>query len=218
MSTGDGSALLDDPALLPEPGRNNFWFRYSESRTVLIFVHGVLSDSRSCWLSTSKSGGAYWPRLVAEDARFGETGIYLGGYYTAVDAGQYEIRNAADELLSALNRGGDDAALARDRLIFVCHSTGGLVVRYILTSNDRLFVDKTVGLVLIASPSYGSRWANRVGWLTALYGHRIGQQLASGHWTVREIDAQFKNLLNERRIPKLVGVEAYENELEFARP
>jgi hypothetical protein len=44
-----------------------------------------------------------------------------------------------------------------------------------------------------------------------LYGHRVGQQLVSGHWTLREIDAQFRNLLNERRIPKLIGIEAYEN-------
>jgi hypothetical protein len=37
---------------------------------------------------------------------------------------------------------------------------------------------------LIASPSLGSRWANRAGWLTSLYGHSVGKQLASGHWTL----------------------------------
>jgi hypothetical protein len=148
-----------DPAWLPEVGRNNLWYRQSDSNTVLIFVHGVLSDSRSCWLSAADSSGTYWPRLVAEDSRFGGDGIYLGGYYTAVDAGRYEIRNAADELLGALSRGGRSSVLARDRLIFVCHSTGGIVVRYILTNNDHLFLQKEVGLVLIASPSYGSRWA-----------------------------------------------------------
>jgi hypothetical protein len=148
---------------------------------------------------------------VAEDERFGQIGIYLAGYYTAIDAGRYELRNAADELLAALTRGGSSSVLSRERFIFVCHSTGGLVVRYILTSNDHLFVNKTIGLVLIASPSSGSRWANRFGWLTSLFGHSIGKQLASGHWTTREIDAQFKNLLNERRIPRLMGVEAYEN-------
>jgi len=215
MNTGNGSAPFDS-TLLPEVGRNNLWYRYSDSETVLIFVHGVLSDSRSCWLSAGE-GGTYWPRLVAEDSSFGEAGIYLGGYYTAVDAGRYEIRNAADELFSALNRGGTSSVLARNRLIFVCHSTGGLVVRHILTTNDHLFLNKTVGLVLIASPSYGSRWANRARWLTSFYGHSIGKQLASGHWTVKEIDAQFKNLLNERRIPKLVGVEAYENHFIFHR-
>jgi hypothetical protein len=53
--------------------------------------------------------------------------------------------------------------------------------------------------------------------LTSLYGHSIGEQLTAGHWTLTEIDAQFKNLVNERRIPNLVGVEAYENHFIFHR-
>jgi hypothetical protein len=206
----NADSCLENTLAAPPPGQNNVWYRHSESNTVLIFVHGVLSDSRSCWLS-SREPGVYWPHLIATDSAFDDIGIYLGGYYTTIDAGRYEIRNAADELLAAINRGGSGSVLSRDRIIFVCHSTGGIVVRYILTNNDHLFSNKTVGLVLIASPSFGSRWADRAKWLTSLYGHSVGEQLASGHWTLREIDAQFKNLVNERRIPKLVGVEAYEN-------
>jgi pimeloyl-ACP methyl ester carboxylesterase len=203
-----------NPEWLPESGCNNLWYRPTDSNTVLIFVHGVLADSRSCWLCDEESGGIYWPRLIAEDTHFGNTGIYLGGYYTAIDSGGYEIRNAADELLAALNR---RSVLARDRLIFICHSAGGLVVRYILTNKHHLFVNKTVGLVLLASPSSGSRWATRANWLTSIYGHRVGKQLIAGHWTLKDLDAQFKNLLNDRRIPNLVGIEAYENHFVFHR-
>jgi hypothetical protein len=206
-----------DLAKLPAKGRNNVWYRYSSSDTTIVFVHGVLSDSRSCWLHTSEVVGSYWPEMIEDDPNFDDVGIFLGGYYTSVDAGRSEIRNAADELLAGLRRGGDTAVLNRNRIIFVCHSTGGIVVRYILTTNDHLFVDKAIGLVLIASPSSGSRWANRLSWLTSLYGHQVGKQLAAGHWTLRELDAQFKNLVNERRIQKLVGVEAYENHFVIHR-
>jgi hypothetical protein len=99
----NGEATFD-PDFIPEPARNNIWYRRSDTGTVLVFVHGVLSDSRSCWLSTAEQTHEYWPRLIAGDERFKDVGIYLGGYYTAVDAGRYEIRNAADELRDALSR------------------------------------------------------------------------------------------------------------------
>jgi hypothetical protein len=164
-------------------------------------------------LSSGDHGQAYWPQLIAKDPRFDRLGIYLGGYYTAIDAGGYEIRNAADELLNALRRRELEGptVLTRQRIIFVCHSTGGIVVRYILVNNYHIFAEKVVGLVLIASPSYGSEWASRLSWLTALYGHSVGKQLSSGHWTLSDLDAQFKNLVGEHRIPKLCGIEGYEN-------
>src|SRR5579862_867232 len=94
-----------EPALaVPPPGVNNQWFRYSNSDTAIVFVHGVLSDSRSCWLSSKPPSHVYWPKLVASDDRFRDTAIYLGGYYTAVDATDYGIRPAGDELFSALKR------------------------------------------------------------------------------------------------------------------
>jgi hypothetical protein len=200
-----------DMSLLPTGGRNNFWFRRPSSSTAVVFVHGVLSDSRSCWLAKKDAEDVYWPRLLAEDKRFRDVGIFMGGYYTTIDAGRYEIRNAADELLAALGRDRDSSVLANDRIIFVCHSTGGIVVRYILTHNTHLFSEKEIGLVLIASPSFGSRWANKLSLLSWIYGHSVGKQLRAGNWTLKEIDAQFKNLVNERRIPGLVGIEAYEN-------
>jgi len=52
--------------------------------------------------------------------------------------------------------------MSRNSIVFVCHSTGGIVVRYLLESNWAQFKDKRVGLVLIASPSYGSTQADKV--------------------------------------------------------
>lgn len=68
-----------------------------------------------------------------------------------------------------------------------------------------------MGLVLIASPSYGSRWANRLKWLAGIYRNRLGKQLRWASWNLQDLDSRFKNLVYEKRIPGLVGVEAYEN-------
>src|SRR2546427_12622015 len=89
---------------VPPPGKNNQWYRYSNSDQAIIFVHGILSDSSSCWMSTKPPSPVYWPEFVARDDRFENASIYLGGYYTATDSRAYGTRPAADELFSALKR------------------------------------------------------------------------------------------------------------------
>jgi hypothetical protein len=208
------ASVATDDAQRPLPGRNNVWYRNNASNTVIVFVHGVLSDSSSCWLNQDTKPPVYWPSLVARDKRFDNADIFLGGYYTSVDAGRYDLRNSANELLNAIKRTdqqGRDPVLSRRNIIFVCHSTGGIVVRHILVNQYALLSEKTIGLVLIASPSYGSGWANLLGFLSGLYGHYVGEQLQKGSWSLKDLDAQFKTLIDEKRIPHLVGVEAYEN-------
>src|SRR6476659_831264 len=92
---------------LPTSGTNNLWYHFdARYDTVLVYVHGVLSDSRSCWYreGPEPGGATYWPDLVLADSRLKALNIFLGGYYTAVDAGPYEVRNCAEELFSALGR------------------------------------------------------------------------------------------------------------------
>jgi hypothetical protein len=75
---------------------------------------------------------------VAQDPTFDDTGVYLGGYYTALGAGIYDASRCADELYSALCRPDLPHAgtvIEHTRLMFVCHSTGGIIVRLMLVDN-----------------------------------------------------------------------------------
>ena len=123
----------------PAKGDNNVWYHYDDhSDTAFVFVHGILSDSRSCWYYEDRddeSKSCYWPELVLEDPRLDKPSIFLGGYYTAIDSGPYEIRNCASELYRAIRRDDDDPELRppvmeKERIVFICHSTGGIVARY----------------------------------------------------------------------------------------
>jgi hypothetical protein len=42
--------------------------------------------------------------MIEKDARFGNVGIYLAGYYTAPDAEAYSIEDCAREILGALSQ------------------------------------------------------------------------------------------------------------------
>jgi uncharacterized protein YjbI with pentapeptide repeats len=208
---------------LPAAGQNNVWFDYNDSAAAIVFLHGIFSDSRNCWLHRDPrdpSRSVYWPALVRSDQRLGGASIFLAGFYTAFDAGPYEIRNCADEVFRALERrdaDGRPGPMSKSTIVFVCHSTGGIVARYLLDVNEASFANKTIGLVLIASPSYGSEFADRLGWIARLYNQRLGAQLQWGGWSLRDLDARFRDLLDQRRLPGLRGVEAYENHFIFHR-
>jgi hypothetical protein len=207
------------PPSLPEVGQNNLWFQDRKTDEVLVFVHGIFSDSRSCWLRTDPLS-VYWPDLVSRDCRFNRYSIYLGGYYTALDAGAFKVQHCADELFRALarpDRPGARSVLQRTSIVFICHSTGGIVVRYLLESRAATFKEKTVGLVLIASPSFGSAWASTLSWLSSFYNAQLARQLEWGNNSLDDLDERFHRLIKERRIPHLIGAEAYENHFIFHR-
>jgi hypothetical protein len=206
---------IDVRRTIPPPRTNNLWFFDRNTTDVIVFVHGIFSDSRSCWLAEGKPQlEYYWPELVARDQRFDRFSIYLGGFFTGIDAGRFGLEDCAQQLFDALDtptRPGEVPVLQRKTCWFVCHSTGGIVVRYMLESRTAAFVNKTIGLALIASPSYGSRFANTVRGLAKLYRQKLGAQLEWRNWGLEDLDRRFGTLVAERRIPRLIGAEAYEN-------
>lgn len=207
----------------PAEGHNNLWYERNNTDRVCIFVHGVLSDSEGCWYRKNDAGqpGVYWPALLANDPEFRQYSIYLGGYFTKFTAREYGVADCADELFRALAREdkGIKPALSRSTLMFVCHSTGGIVVRYMLDAHPQEFANKTIGLALIASPSYGSRWASALPLRVVgkIYRHAVAQELSWASPIVSDLDDRFRNLLDEHRIPRLDGVEACENHFLFRR-
>lgn len=211
---------LDEP-FRPAPGRNNLWYKDRNTDQVLVFVHGILSDSASCWYaepSRNNDVGVYWPDLLSKDKRFGECSFYLGGYKTSTKSGPYEVSDCAEELFNALRRREKDeqsrSVMDRKTIIFLCHSMGGIVVRYMLTARPWEFEDKIIGLVLIASPSSGSPWANRLDLLLEYFRHKQGIQLKLGNWTLEDVDGRFRIIVNAKRI-NLIGAEACENKFIF---
>ncbi len=196
--------------------RNNSWWEYRSTGSVIVFVHGVLSSSESCWLNTSTK--AFWPDLVRQDPSLGDSALYLAGYYTAFDSTDYSIADCARELLSALLAAGDHPpVLDHERIVFVCHSLGGIVTRYMLERWREKFRQKKVGLLLIASPSAGSRYANYLGNLLQVLRHQTGKQLRWKSDDLVDLDRRFKDALEQRYIPNLIGREACEHRFVFYR-
>jgi pimeloyl-ACP methyl ester carboxylesterase len=212
-----------DPRIDDRVRRNNTWYHRRNNTTALVFVHGILADSNSCWTHKPEDGGPelFWPDLILQDQRLGSLDIFLGGYFTATDAGEYGIDDCAAELFAALNRSdaaGNPSVLSYQTVIFICHSTGGIVARYLLDSYRDVFRGKKIGLVLIASPSDGSLLANWLSPVAWLFVNKLGQQLKNRNWSLKDLDRRFKMLVHgSNRDFELHGIEAYENKFIFHR-
>lgn len=68
-----------------------------------------------------------------------------------------------------------------------------------------------MGLVLLASPSRGSEWSNRLEWLRAIFKNKMAGELDRDNDFVLDLDSRFADLVAQKRIPRLVGIDAFEN-------
>lgn len=196
------------------PHVNNTWLPGEVSQnTVFIFVHGVLSDSEGCW--RNKTTGAFWPEMVQQDIL--GAGVFLGGYHTNLSAGAYGIRDCAQELFTYLSQplAGRPAVLRYERLIFVCHSLGGIVVRYLLEAWRQAFIQQAVDLILVASPSLGSRYAVWLESVSELLKQETGKQLTWRAPLIEDLDGRFKDLKEHKWIPRLTGQEFVEDKFPY---
>jgi Leucine-rich repeat (LRR) protein len=194
--------------------RNHGWLYANDTDATMVFVHGVLSNSRSAWLYRVKNKEVYWPDLIRSDQRFQDISIFLGGFSTGISAGPYGLRRCADEVFLALNTIDSQnrrPPMEKNKIIFVCHSLGGIVTRYLLTEHYADFAGKTVGLFLIASPSGGSHYANAFQRISETYQHQQGKELGWRSPELVDLDARFRRLLDDRRIPNLYGLELCEH-------
>lgn len=198
---------------LPPAGQNNLWYaRNQDSRTVFIFIHGIFSNSRTCWLYESPdkdpNKSMYWPMLVANEWMLRKPSVYLAGFYTKLDSGRYDMVQAAQELIDALNR--DRVLEKRDQIVFVGHSTGGIMARYLLTHHSEQFVGKKIGLLLMASPSMGSKLAN-LGHVPAKFiDQQLGMQLEWNSPFLVQLDRDFRTLLHDKKTLEIEGREVLE--------
>jgi len=188
------------------------WFQERKSNIVFVFVHGIFSNNKDGWLAENCT---YFPKLVAD--AFPEASVYLGGFYTSIFAEDYDAVDAASLLfdrMTGISEGADPAALRvldRSQIVFVAHSTGGLVVRHMLASNASAFRDKRIGLVLLASPTKGSFWADLGKPVAKLGANKLAQQLASESEFLRSLNDSFQRFINDRqRAQNTFGIEIIE--------
>lgn len=119
------------------------YIKRTNAETVVVFVPGLRSDSVSTW--TNDRTHAYWPDLISRDPAFRDSDVYTYAYSSA-------RTRSIDEVVEELNirLTADEVFRAHKRVVFVCHSLGGLVVRaYLLRYRNQA---AQVPLIFLLSP------------------------------------------------------------------
>lgn len=195
----------------------NSWYQLNHSNTVFIFIHGLNSDSKRCWSSPK---GIYWPQLIAEDPRFGSPSIFMADFYTTLNSNDYGVKDCAQEVFNQLLRTdthNNPPPMQKGNLVFVTHSTGGIVARYMLEAWSDNFNEKKIGICLYASPSFGSKLSSRFGKIFSFFNHKLAQELQWGSSILEDLDNRFVGLLESGKLV-IAGMEAYENKAPFRIP
>lgn len=193
------------------------WVRKPESNTIIVFVHGIFSNNREAWLNAGEGDiCVYWPDLVARDPTFQGAGVFVASYYTALVSENFDVRQAAKQLLSVLSTpwpGHTYAPLQYPNIMFVGHSLGGVVTRRLLVSEWSTFRTRNLGLALMASPAKGSGWADRATWIAEKLQNKMALQLRPDDPILQEIHDTFLKLVNDDADGrKMSGMEQFENE------
>jgi pimeloyl-ACP methyl ester carboxylesterase len=182
--------------------------RKSNSETRVVFVHGILSNGEQAWMNGS---GAWWPKLLAAGASI-DASIYTFTYRSDVLCRTYSLADVVASIREFFNL---DELWNTRRIIFVCHSMGGIVVRRFIVQNQARFIERhtEIGLFLVASPSLGSRDANIVAGLVDLIGNSQAEALKFSQKTVwlNELDQDFITLKESDRF-RIVGKELVEDQ------
>jgi pimeloyl-ACP methyl ester carboxylesterase len=202
--------------LLPRDpsGENNRWVQYNGSDTVIVFLHGIFSDTEGCWTNRSrKDTPVFFPDLVKQDKEtFGEPAIFVAGYQTTIRTGNYGVADVTREVWDGISVPAEPKRLpvmAKKNIVFICHSTGGIVARYLLLEHRDAFKDKNVGLVLIASPSAGSEIASMVAPLARLYNATLLRELRLNNPLLANLDDRFRDFLYKHST-RISGIEMFE--------
>lgn len=194
-----------------------FWFRCRNSDTVVVFVHGFNSNNRAAWLHGQ---GSYWPLLINGDSSFDGTSVVLAPFFSQLAPSDYGLQEASNALWEALVRPEGPTARAvldHRQVIFVAHSTGGVLVRNLLFRHRHgpALRGKSVGLLLVASPTEGSEVLRTLRPLVTQLSNRMLEQLAPNSAFLAQLKSDFKDLVTmdpQRRGWTLVGRELAETE------
>ncbi|KAL2851263.1 ankyrin repeat-containing domain protein [Aspergillus pseudodeflectus] len=174
----------------------------------IVFLHGLTGTRISTW--THARSGVCWPKdFLAADIP--NARILTFGYDADVvglwdPAGMNGVSNHARDLLGALSHRRNQDDTADRKIIFVCHSLGGLVVEEAINlsrvdaeAHIRQIAECTLAIAFIGTPHHGSDLASWAKLATRLAGvvrranADIVDVLQPGSQMLARIQNQFHN-------------------------
>lgn len=213
------AAACDRTSPANEVGRSQ-WYCANASPTVFVLVHGLNSNNAAAWSHKTEGEQAFWPELVRQDAYLRvwagkeQPSILLASFHTGPSSRGFSIKDAREQIFDALftSIDGQPPAIEKRTIILIGHSLGGVLIRDMLSQHADRFVGKQLGLLLVASPSKGSNFANIASYAQWAIDNTMVRELEQGSSYLDEVHARFAKVAAEDGPLKfLVGRELSEH-------
>jgi predicted alpha/beta hydrolase family esterase len=164
-----------------EPLPASRYIKRTNAELVVVFVPGLYGDAVSTW--TNDKTHAYWPELISRDPAFKDSDVYA---YAHSSPQKQTIDEMVENLSNRLT--SDEVFQAHKRVVFICHSLGGVIVRaYLLRHRNQ--AAQVPLLFLLSVPSTGAE-VNRL--VTALGDNGTKENLSYLNSSLMNIDQEWR--------------------------
>jgi triacylglycerol esterase/lipase EstA (alpha/beta hydrolase family) len=179
------------------------WVRDTGSTKVIVFVHGLLSESPKAW----RGGETTWPKLMLDDSDYDGWDIIEANWYSTVMSEERTIEIEAQQLCQDLF--GHEPPF--EEVVFICHSLGGIVVRQMLMTHPVLIERYKINCITLGTPAKGAKLATVLSSISKFFKHSQAQALVFNSPTLQRIHEGFFKLVQESG-DRIAGREFYESE------
>lgn len=138
----------------------------TRSSLLVVFVHGVMGDSKGTWLNTKTANS--FPRMVQTDPALKGADVFVYGYRSTPLAKSSSIPEIAGRMMQGLR---DLKVFDRyETIVFVVHSMGGLITKEAIIASTvagRENETKRIrGVIFLSTPAQGSSLAQVAQWVS----------------------------------------------------
>ena len=127
------------------------YIRRENAETAIVFVHGIFGGAVGTWTNTSSKN--YWPEMLKNDGTFKGSDIYVYSYASPLLGPGLTIDELIENMRLVLNEA--EIFQKHKRVIFVCHSMGGIITRGFLKRYS-IYAPQVPLIYFFATPTSGS--------------------------------------------------------------
>lgn len=190
------------------------WVRNSNRDTVIVFVHGFLSQGEKAWSTKSSD----WFDIIQADKSFDQCDLYQAEWYTTAFSASYDLEDAAKILASDLATPTQKLKPVWDypNIVFVGHSMGGILFRKVLIDHADHLEEAQITCLTLSTPALGVLATDPLLKFKWLPRNALLNELQPTNSQLNQIHQHFLELCKSRP-ETLTGLELHESHLVAPR-
>lgn len=172
-----------------------------DSKLDIIFIHGLNGHPETTW---GRKKDQFWLEWLSKD--FNEVSVWTVGYDATPSAWIKDTMPMEDRAMNILNNLAHTPPIGQRPIIFIVHSMGGLLLKYMLEKakiddDYEHILNQTKGAVFLAVPHEGAGGANFLKALSiVLRVNAIVKQLKKNASELDRLDGSFNKIVKQENL------------------